>query len=559
MRLVALVALVATAAPFAFAAPTVAACPGTRQYRDAATGLCKQCPLTMTSCSSATVAITCNRGRYLTADKQCVLATACPTNTFADATTQSCKKCYQVNAATCKDASATGSTSCLSGSCLQDNKCVYTNRMQVGFFCSSTGVMTSCGDGVTKCDSTGAATSCKTGYTRTTAGACVKCATDQTFDAASQTCKSTAASCAALGDHFFNTVTNFCEPICQRGRLNQQWGYYIEAEYYDCANADQIWDATAAVCKLTCGDAQYTTDTEGMVTLTKAATYANTAAQSCSACTDKLSARTCDSTGRSSSCLPGYKLVDGSCNHCEAVGRVFQPSTGECKEVTCPTATFTTGEDGNAYNVKAAQRLDASTGSCVACNDAYARNCDSTGKAVACLPPYNLGADGTCIKCSSADQTVFDTVTRTCKLSCRGYAIYGYDGGSTSVGTVFERANRLDETTGTCVDCDDPNAQMCDATGYTSNCVTGYVLFSGQCYRCPRSTGTFNTETVFCEPRCDSGSVNQWGNYIRAQYYDYTTQSCQTCQHTGAGDCDSKGNALNCIDGYQFSGGECIR
>ncbi|GAA6049032.1 hypothetical protein JCM3770_005448 [Rhodotorula araucariae] len=483
-------ATLALAAP---AAPATAACPGTHQYRDSTSSLCQQCPSSMLTCSSATVAITCQRGRYLTAEKH---------------------------------------------------------------------------------------------------------AADETFDPASQTCKGSAASCAASGDHFFNAVTNFCEPLCQKGTLVD--GVYTQAlryvygldrcmpcgqqgavacdylgrptscfeGYHDgdgwCAKCtdDQIWNTEIKNCE--CQGAAYTSNSDGKLAITRKAKYQdpNTNAQSCITCPDSFTALTCKGQGTggvSTSCLPDYKLVDGSCNHCASDNQVFQPATGECKEVTCPAATYTLGENGNAYNVKPAQRLEASTGTCVACDDAYARSCGSTGKAISCLPPYNLGADGTCIRCSVEDQTVFDPETRTCKLKCRGYAIWSYDGGSLSLGTIYERANRMDETTGTCVNCDDPNAQLCDAIGYTTTCIVGYVLFNGHCYQCPSSSGHFNTETVFCEPRCEAGFVNQWGYSIWAEYYDYTTQNCERCQHENAMDCDSNGNAISCLSGWRLSNGECVR
>jgi len=121
------------------------------------------------------------RGRFLNADKKCVLANACPVGTFADAnsahscslscpyapstrltgpnsTENACTKCYHVLAKTCKDATQFGATSwcahprlfsfvslfsrtdafpvhSVNGGCFSVNTCLYANRLVGGYYC----------------------------------------------------------------------------------------------------------------------------------------------------------------------------------------------------------------------------------------------------------------------------------------------------------------------------------------------------------------------------------------------------------------------------------------
>ncbi|GAA5933572.1 hypothetical protein JCM3775_003737 [Rhodotorula graminis] len=88
-----------------------ASCPP-RRYLNEASGTCTPCPPRALTCWSSTSALTCERGYFLTADSTCVRAKACPSKTFADRSTNACTPCFHADAATCSDASPTGTTSC---------------------------------------------------------------------------------------------------------------------------------------------------------------------------------------------------------------------------------------------------------------------------------------------------------------------------------------------------------------------------------------------------------------------------------------------------------------
>ncbi|BGP52131.1 hypothetical protein JCM10450v2_008102 [Rhodotorula kratochvilovae] len=228
----------------AAAAPTTC---GARQYFDDATGRCKYCPISMMSCTSATTALSCSRGFYLTATKSCVTPSSCPQNTFADAKKQACSDCYVNDAATCKDASSSGTTSCISG-CLRGTTCLPKNRLPSGHYCPDH-VLTPCpGANVRSCNPAGSATSCKDGYNLSAYDTCVKC------------------------------------------------------------SEGEIFDTVIDECRTDCPDAVYQLKEDGAVDLTSRAMRYNYGSGICVTCDEEF-AESCDATGAAVSCIPTYSLV----------------------------------------------------------------------------------------------------------------------------------------------------------------------------------------------------------------------------------------------------------
>ncbi|BGP38284.1 hypothetical protein JCM10449v2_002215 [Rhodotorula kratochvilovae] len=401
--------------------------------------------------------------------------------------------------------------------------------------------MTSCGDGVTKCDSKGVATTCKTGYTRTTAGACIKCAADQTFDPASQTCTSTAASCATKPDHLYNTLTNFCEPICPEGTLID--GVYGQAYFYAygldkcmpcgqpgavacdfrmtplrcfegynmgdgwCAKctADQDWRPDLNNCL--CRGAAYTTAEDGKITVTRRAMYQdlNTNAQSCLVCPE-TTALTCvgkNTLSESTECLPGFKLVEGpdgfSCNHCANDDETFDPATQTCKKLDARASCEASGDhtwntvtshcdpvcpQGTMVDGVYSQAFyyQPALSGCTECWKNRAITCNYLGQATSCFDGYLAGRWG-CVKCNDDQDWNPDPSVKDCV--CRGAA---YTTGADGEITITRKAKYQDPEIFegyeySCIECpEDLNALTCAyqwPNTVATACFPGYDLVTG--------------------------------------------------------------------------------
>ncbi|TNY20142.1 hypothetical protein DMC30DRAFT_398570 [Rhodotorula diobovata] len=330
-------ALVALAgfASLALAAPARSC--ASNQYLDSATGTCKSCPSSMFTCSSPTVALSCQRGRFLNADKKCVLATACPAGTFADANKNACTKCYHVLAKTCKDATQFGATSCVDGGCFSVNTCLYANRLVGGYYCPGN-VLTPCiGDNVARCGADGQATSCKAGYNLSASKTCIKCVNGETF----------------------NSATGTCQTPCRT-------------------------------------EATYDLDAKGRPTNIQRAQYYDTTSKTCVNCQDELAGR-CDATGFSSTCLPQSFRDGGHCTGCRGDEEIRSgPGSSVQCYLSCPEAVTTDDPEQGPLTIDApAQYWDRSTGLCATCADPHALSCYSANRATECLPEYPL-VDGRC-------------------------------------------------------------------------------------------------------------------------------------------------------------------
>ncbi|BGP37188.1 hypothetical protein JCM10450v2_001096 [Rhodotorula kratochvilovae] len=344
------VALAALGALASLASAAPLAC-GARQYISGT--VCKTCPLTMMSCSSATSALSCARGRYLNADKQCVLARECPQNTFADASRSACTKCYVKDAATCSDATVSGTTSCMTG-CLNGKTCLPAVRLPVGLYCPDH-VATSCPDKHVKdCDETGRTTICAANYHLTNDGTCVQCIGSETWDGDVRACT---LSCPGGSSSSSGSVTRATYPDHSTGTCklcNDEeaeacgstgvtvsclggWNLSADNVCVKCADGE-IFDADSKTCKaevVTCLNAHYVTtgylqpDPEEVANWPEgvplppwlagprpimgvvAATYLDPVTNQCKECSG-WGVYSCDQTGRTTMCYDTY-LWDGAC------------------------------------------------------------------------------------------------------------------------------------------------------------------------------------------------------------------------------------------------------
>ncbi|BGP37206.1 Extracellular matrix protein fras1 [Rhodotorula kratochvilovae] len=353
MRAVGAISALVALASLASAAPL--AC-GARQYISGA--VCKPCPLTMMSCTSATSALSCARGRYLNADKQCVLARECPQNTFADSSKSTCTKCYVKDAATCSDATVSGTTSCTTG-CLYSKNCLPAVRLPVGLYCPNH-VATACPDSHAKdCDDAGKSTVCKASFRLQYDDTCVQC----------------------IGD--------------------------------------EQWDSDMRRCMIYCRAGSLLTGADGTVTVERA-TFPDMTTRTCQQLCNDEGALTCDLTGVSQDCIDGWNLsTDNVCVKC-ADGETFDADSKTCKAAitTCLNAHYiTTGyttpnpdlianwppwedipewltEPQPIQEVAAATYLDPTTNQCKTCSGWNVYSCDQQGKTTVCYDSYLY--DGSC-------------------------------------------------------------------------------------------------------------------------------------------------------------------
>ncbi|GAA6047361.1 hypothetical protein JCM3770_001265 [Rhodotorula araucariae] len=307
MRTLLTLATAATLVSLACAAPL--AC-GARQYL--AGSVCKPCPVNMASCSSATTALSCMRGRYLTTDKRCVLARECPENTFADASSHVATTCPGQHAKACDAAGST--TVCAAdfhltndGTCVQCigsqewnedwRACTLSCRAgslslapdgtvivdRATFPDQATETCKLCKDeGAWTCDSAGVSGYCLEGWNLSADNACVKCANGENWDDQARTCKAPAPVC----ENAHNIVTGYTDP--------------------EPAPFPGMPSMPA----------------QAQIELVEA-TYLDASTNTCVKCPGS-SAYSCDSTGRTTACYNSY-LINGECTwDCNGDGAAAQ-------------------------------------------------------------------------------------------------------------------------------------------------------------------------------------------------------------------------------------------
>ncbi|TNY20152.1 hypothetical protein DMC30DRAFT_447335 [Rhodotorula diobovata] len=451
-------ALVALAgfASLALAAPARSC--ASNQYLDSTTGTCKSCPSSMFTCSSPTVALSCQRGRFLNADKKCVLATACPAGTFADANKNACTKCYDVLAKTCKDATQFGATSCVNGGCFSVNTCLYANRLVGGYYCPGN-VLTPClGDNVARCGADGQATSCKAGYILSASKTCIKCTNGQTFSTDTKRCEVSCRLDATYDSDAHGRAVNVqraqqlsadgtqcldCrDPFARRCDTDPNMqgcvAGYNQNPQGDCVTClgDEEWDYRNRVCELECPQGGWTYDSGGMSALLYPSKYWDKSTGTCEPCSDPAAA-SCDSEG-TLGCIPYNILVGGVCQRCDVDGlpRTYNADTGTCSDAPPPAPVCL--RDGlllgNRFFVPG-QRFDAAANQCVYCN--YGEiSCTDEGEALRCWGDDKTLWQGQCIdaaQCCSAvrqDQTPAETAN--------GFGSPGYNESGDQTSRIYE-------------------------------------------------------------------------------------------------------------------------
>ncbi|BGP50065.1 hypothetical protein JCM10450v2_005973 [Rhodotorula kratochvilovae] len=553
MRSALLLVALTTLASLASAAPL--AC-GARQYLDAASQKCKLCPSSMMGCTSVTTALSCARGFYLTADQRCVTASKCPQNTFADSSKQACTRCYVTDAATCKDATVSGTTSCMT-SCFTGSTCTPAVRLPAGFYCPNH-VKTTCpGDGVSKCDPAGKATACKTGYSlNSQAGTCGKW-TGQ----CELTCPNLIEIPVSVGKSWYSPkyptddglTCEFCQIdgaySCGPGPVATacmtDWGHHLYDGACVSCYGDETYDADSGTCLLHCTDGSLSTAVDGTVTVTRA-TYADRPTRTCKQCNDE-GATSCSPSGVSSACLSGWNLsADNVCVKCLGE-QTFNAQKREC-ELGCPHLVQTP-VPGSTWTSITSPKYPSDDGlTCKTCEIDGAYSCGAGPVATACMTDWGYELhEGRCTSCLGDEK--YDDAIHACALHCVGGSLSTATDGSVTV----TRATYPDNASRTCKKCNDEGAASCSSKGVSSACLTGWNLSADNvCVKCADGQ-VFDAATRTCATPCRPAHyVTTSGGdrtLVPATVYNPDTLTCTACPDN-AWSCKPDGTILYCYDSY---------
>ncbi|GAA6030038.1 hypothetical protein JCM8097_009226 [Rhodosporidiobolus ruineniae] len=160
----ALAAAAAALATVATAAPAASSCT-VGGYYDPVSASCKPCGGHAKTCKNPRIALTCNRGYYLSRGT-CLVAASCPSGTFGSnsgSTAGTCAACYNSTFKTCTGTGSTAATSCVNNYCLGGGRCKPLSLIPNTQYCSK-GQIVNCPKGVKTCSADGAALTCSTGY-----------------------------------------------------------------------------------------------------------------------------------------------------------------------------------------------------------------------------------------------------------------------------------------------------------------------------------------------------------------------------------------------------------
>ncbi|GAA5936556.1 hypothetical protein JCM3775_000852 [Rhodotorula graminis] len=298
---------------------------------------CVACSSNALTCTSATVALSCQRGSFLTSDGKCVTSSNCPSSTFADLATRKCVACASTAAQTYSDASPTGATACKSKFCLLNGKCYAQVRPPAGYYCPA-GVATPCtGAGVAKCNAKGEALACKSGYL---------------FDSIAKTCN---VPCTGPG-------VATCDSDGVPTGCNRPFHFASKSNSCILCNDYQFWNAQTQEC--VCSD--------GFFSVPTFSGGANgTPSSGCHLCSGLSPSEPCNAA-TAETCFRYYDETTGGCPR-------------ECRENsdgTLPaTYYYSTPADGPR---------------CKSCGGVEIDSCTGLDAALACRSPYVLDA-GKCV------------------------------------------------------------------------------------------------------------------------------------------------------------------
>ncbi|GAA6030107.1 hypothetical protein JCM8097_009262 [Rhodosporidiobolus ruineniae] len=174
VHLYALAAAAAALASVATAAPAASSCT-VGGYYDPVSASCKPCGGHAKTCKNPRIALTCNRGYYLSRGT-CLAAASCPSGTFGSnsgSTAGTCAACYNSTFKTCTGTGSTAATSCVNNYCLGGGRCKPLSLIPNTQYCSK-GEIVNCPNGAKTCAADGSALTCdSTHYLNPSTNSCV--------------------------------------------------------------------------------------------------------------------------------------------------------------------------------------------------------------------------------------------------------------------------------------------------------------------------------------------------------------------------------------------------
>ncbi|SCV74659.1 BQ2448_7688 [Microbotryum intermedium] len=551
-------AITCAANTYVSAGACVTVCP-TRTFADNTLGTCVACGTGALTCSSPTIAKTCGLDQYnnqlYLLNGRCAPASACPTWSFPDPSSQKCIQCTSLfpGSLTCnaKGALSCGQTSggkqlflTLTQNCVEAAQCVVGTYPD-----TSRGECVACSDGVTSCTGLGASqaltcgtssqnvllffdpsTSCVSqcptkSYPVPSSSSCVKC--DDGDDACTGNGDGTALVCGinSLGRQTYLSPTNDCVEASKCGQIG---AYYPDDSLKACVSCDEgelacTADGFGAATK--CGKLPATGEQLYLFQgdcytgpNCPQGTFVNGADNTCTSC--PAGVLLCDAIDNANLCAPSLN------------GQTLFMNAGSCVTTDkCPLGTY--GKPGPFV--------------CASCLelDSHAKQCDINNRATLCFPGWWARlSDGVCVTRSGCDSSFYindgprtctpceriqhmsTTCTATQATSCKpgSYLLNGVCLSSCPVPGYFQ-----EDASWSCVPCGSlfAHATMCDRSSLYA-CEGGWAV-----------TRDANNNRV-CTSNCDPGLqyviagsfvTQNAGNYdsdIRAKV-PFNVQGCYPC------------------------------
>ncbi|GAA5906412.1 hypothetical protein JCM6882_004429, partial [Rhodosporidiobolus microsporus] len=511
----------------------------------------------------AAPSLPCDVGLFKAADGSCTAT--CPTSTFGDAKTGTCKSCYSPSYKSCSSARVTAATACIDGYFVKGGRCMAAANIPAGSYGAADGTIVNCGKGVLKC-SAAEIESCKTGYTLSN-GDCVAC------PAASIECTSPTTATACFNNYFLSNAQ--CVQTCPASTFANAATASCKAcyapSYSACKNA-RVTSATACVSGyyLTSGrcmpetsipkgkygkDGKIYSCPAGQASCTAAGPTScktgfslSTDGKTCEPKSACAAHSVCDSTGAVTSCTGGWSLYKGVCVQTCPSGTLtyWRGTCVDGGEDDCPIDSWY--EDGDICRSCGAHATSCAYGVPNTCETGF-------------IPGGEEGKET--YKCKSGFLHDYSDAKSVCVTECKSNQ---RKGGLNLYPSSWYCINCVGDHVATCSDflakptsCVEgyqlspdgkscvvksacPDHALCDASGTVTSCNDSYRLVNGACLApcesgqypywrdgtcvstCPIDSWLLNNECAQCDPNaiecglyngviCKPGWVREGFNY----------------------------------------------
>ncbi|BGP34161.1 hypothetical protein JCM10296v2_005976 [Rhodotorula toruloides] len=556
-----------------------------------ANNVCTACPANAKTCRNATTALTCNSGLFLS-NGFCVQR--CPTSTYPDSTTNTCRACADSDASTCKDGGANSATACKT-KYLLNGHCISPDSLPGGSYADSTSrTVKQCAAGIKSCtcgdancatacgkDSNGnqlflnfdgtCVSQCATGsYNDPHTDACLKC------DSTALTCDANGSlTCAkdSVGTQLFLTPTKKC--ILAAAGVPAYYPDTVTNTFKPCLDGVTACVGAGQNDALTCG----TRSDNTTLFFVSGSASAAASGDSGAAPEGRRLARRDTLTGScvaASSC-PSATWADPITNVCTAcdANEMACKGNGEGSAIACASGTYLTkqGDCVSADACKAGGAFwpDSSNNACSTC-DAGEAACtgNGAGLATACATneagkqlylykgdcytsdacPAAFYADNNSKSCQACDAGALSCIGPHAALICGtdsiGARLYLNIDGNCVTAPNCDSSTWSDPATRHCESCTlvDPDAKTCTSPTVLT-CMDKFFYQAACINPCPaRFYG--NTDNHVCTPCSDPDALTCDASGALSCDKGYLWQ-----KHTTGRTVDAKGKcAPHCPDGW---------